>query len=189
MKYLEDIILKEGRIIDNDIIKVDSFLNHQIDINLMREFALGVKEFFNDVKVDKVLTIETSGIAVAYAVAEQFGNLPLVFAKKSKSKTVDDNVYKASIRSFTRNIDSEVTISKSFLLEGENIVIVDDFLAEGNAASGLINMCREAGANVVGYATVIEKGFQGGRKKIEALGVDIFSGAIIKEFKDNKPVF
>ena len=189
MKYLEDIILKEGRIIDNDIIKVDSFLNHQIKPEVIREFAKEVVKHFSNVKVDKILTIETSGIAVAYAVAEQFGDLPLVFAKKTKSKTVDDNVYKASIRSFTRNIDSEVTISKSFLLEGENIVIVDDFLAEGSAASGLINMCREAKANVVGFATVIEKGFQGGRKKIEALGVDTFSGAIIKEFKDNKPIF
>ena len=189
MKYLEDIILKEGRIIDNGIIKVDSFLNHQIKPEVIREFAKEVVKHFSNVKVDKVLTIETSGIAVAYAVAEQFGDLPLVFAKKSKSKIVDGNVYKASIRSFTRNIDSEVTISKSFLLEGESIVIVDDFLAEGNAASGLINMCREAKANVVGFATVIEKGFQGGRKKIEALGVDTFSGAIIKEFKDNKPVF
>ena len=189
MKYLEDIILKEGRIIDNDIIKVDSFLNHQIKPEVINEFAKEVVKYFSHSKVDKVLTIETSGIAVAYAVAEQFGNVPLVFAKKSKSKTVDDNVYKASIRSFTRNIDSEVTISKLYLNEGENIVIIDDFLAEGNAASGLINMCREAKANVVGFATVIEKGFQGGRKKIEALGVDIFSGAIIKEFKDNKPVF
>ena len=189
MKYLEDIILKEGKIIDNDIIKVDSFLNHQIKPEVINEFAKEVAKHFSHVRVDKVLTIETSGIAVAYAVAEQFGNVPLVFAKKTKSKTVDDNVYKASIRSFTRNIDSEVTISKRFLLEGENIVIVDDFLAEGNAASGLINMCKEANTNVVGFATVIEKGFQGGRKKIEALGVDTFSGAIIKEFKDNKPVF
>ena len=189
MKYLEDIILKEGRIIDNDIIKVDSFLNHQIKPEIIREFAKEVVKHFSYARVDKILTIETSGIAVAYAVAEQFGDLPLVFAKKSKSKIVDENVYKASVRSFTRNIDSEVTISKSFLLEGENIVIVDDFLAEGNAASGLINMCREAKANVIGFATVIEKGFQGGRKKIEALGVDTFSGAIIKEFKDNKPVF
>ena len=105
MKAIEDKILKDGRIIDNDIIKVDSFLNHQIDINLMREFALGVKKFFNNVEVDKVLTIETSGIAVAYSVCEAFDNVPLLFAKKSKSKIVDDNVYKTTIKSFTRNID------------------------------------------------------------------------------------
>lgn len=189
MKYLEDIILKEGRILDNDIIKVDSFLNHQIKPEVINKFAKDVVEHFSNVKVDKVLTIETSGIAVAYAVAVEFGNIPLVFAKKSKSKTVVDDVYNAEIKSFTRGVSSNVTISKRFLSEGENIIIVDDFLAEGNAAYGLIEMCKEAKANVVGYATVIEKGFQGGRKKLEALGIDTFSGATIKEFKDGKPVF
>ena len=189
MKYLEDIILKEGRIIDNDIIKVDSFLNHQIKPEVIREFAKEVVKHFSNVKVDKILTIETSGIAVAYAVAEQFGDLPLVFAKKSKSKIVDGNVYKASIRSFTRNIDSEVTISKSFLVEGENIIIVDDFLAEGNASLGLLDLCNQAGAKVVGVAVAIEKGFQGGRDKLEALGLKVYSGANIKAFIDNKPVF
>ena len=188
MKLIEDRVLKDGIIINNDIIKVDSFLNHQIDVTLMNEFAKAVKEFFKDVKVDKVLTIETSGIAVAYAVAQAFDNVPLVFAKKSKSQTVDDNVYKAEIKSFTRNITSLVTVSKKYLNKGENILLVDDFLAEGNAAMGLIDMCEQAGSNVVGFATFIEKAFQGGRLRIEELGINVFSGAIIKEFKDNKPV-
>ncbi|MCR4912112.1 MAG: xanthine phosphoribosyltransferase [Bacilli bacterium] len=189
MKYLEDIILKDGKIIDNKIIKVDNFLNHQIKPEVINEFAKAVVEHFKGVKIDKVLTIETSGIAVAYAVAEQLGNVPLLFARKTKSKTMIDDLYTATVKSFTRGIFSEISVSKNFLSEGENILIIDDFLAEGNAAEGLISICQQAKANVVGYATVIEKYFQGGRKKIEAHGIDVFSGACIKEFKDNKPVF
>ena len=189
MKSIENRILKDGLIIDNDIIKVDSFLNHQIDVALLNEFALGVKEFFNNVKVDKVLTIEASGIAVAYAVSEAFDNALLVFAKKSKSKIVDNNIYVTKIKSFTRNIESEVTVSKKYLTKGERVLIVDDFLAEGNAAIGLIDLCRQAGAIPVGYATVIEKSFQGGRSRIEKEGIKVFAGASIKAFKDNKPVF
>ena len=189
MKLLEERILKDGIILNNDILKVDSFLNHQIDVTLLNNFAKAVKEDFNQIKVDKILTIETSGIAVAYAVAQAFGNLPLVFAKKSKSQTVDDNVYKAAIKSFTRNIESVVTISKKYLIKGENILIVDDFLAEGNAAIGLIDMCEQAGANVVGFVDTIEKEFQGGSKRLKEKGIKVFSGAVIKEFKNNKPIF
>ena len=189
MKLLEERILKDGIILNNDILKVDSFLNHQIDVTLLNNFAKAVKEDFNQIKVDKILTIETSGIAVAYAVAQAFGNLPLVFAKKSKSQTVDDNVYKATIKSFTRNIESVVTISKKYLIKGENILIVDDFLAEGNAAMGLIDMCEQAGANVIGFVDTIEKEFQGGSKRLKEKGIKVFSGAVIKEFKDNKPIF
>ena len=189
MKELEERILNNSRIINNEIIKVDSFLNHQIDVKLINQFAKEVKKFFKDVKVDKILTIETSGIAVAYAVAESFDGVPLLFAKKSKSKIVDDNVYKTNIKSFTRNIDSEVTVSKQYLTKGENILIIDDFLAEGNAAIGLIDLCRQAGAKPIGFATVIEKAFQGGRARIENEGVKVFAGARIKAFVDNKPVF
>ena len=187
MKQLEDRILKESKIINNDIIKVDSFINHQIDVELMKEFAREVKNHF-DIKIDKILTIEASGIAVGFAVAEAY-NKPLLFAKKSKSQIVDDDVYKSEIKSFTRNLVTTVTVSKNYLLKGENILIVDDFLAEGNAALGLIDICRQAGANVVGVTSIIEKRFQGGRKRIEDLGIEVFSGAVIKEFKDNKPVF
>ena len=189
MKSIEEKILRDGQIINNGIIKVDSFLNHQIDIKMLREFADGVKEFFKNVQVDKILTIETSGIAVGYAVAEAFDDIPLVFAKKSKSQTVDENVYLTEIKSFTRNIVSTVTVSKKYISKGDKIIIVDDFLAEGNAAMGLIDICQQAGAKVVGFATVIEKSFQGGRSRIEELGIKVFSGANIKEFKDNKPVF
>ena len=189
MKLIEDKILKDGKIINNDILKVDNFLNHQIDLEVLDAFALEVRNVFKGVKVDKILTIETSGIAVAYAVSEAFDRVPLLFAKKSKSATVDENVYKTEIKSFTRNLVSTVTVSKNYLKEGEKVLLVDDFLAEGNAALGLIDLCNQAKANVVGFVDVIEKGFQGGRQKVEDLGIKVFSGATIKAFKDNKPVF
>ena len=189
MKLIEERILKDGHIIDNDIIKVDSFLNHQIDVSLLNAFAQEVKEQFKDVKVDKILTIEASGIAISYAVAQVFGNVPLVFAKKSKSKTVDSHVYKTTVKSFTRGIESEITVSNKYLNEGENILIVDDFLAEGNASLGLIELIKQAKAHPVGVAVVIEKGFQKGRQRIENHGIKVYSAAIIKAFENNKPVF
>ena len=189
MNSIEEKILKDGKIIDNDIIRVDSFLNHQIEIGFIQDFAAQVRAAFAGKKIDKVLTIETSGIAVAFAVCEALGNVPLVFAKKSKSKTVDDNVFCAEIKSFTRGCSVPVTVSRNYLHEGENILIVDDFLAEGNAALGLMDMCAQAGAHVVGVAAVIEKTFQGGRKRVEEKGVPVFAGASIKAFEDNKPVF
>ena len=188
MKALEDRIFNEGIIINNDILKVDCFLNHQIDTVLIDELAEDMINFFKDVKIDKVLTIETSGIAIAYAVARILRK-PIVFAKKSKSATVGDDVYTTEIKSFTRNIVSKVTVSNKYLKENENVLLVDDFLAEGNAAIGLIDLCNQAKANVVGFATAIEKGFQGGRKKIESTGVKVYSGAIITAFENNKPVF
>ena len=189
MKLLEERILQDGVVINNDILKVDSFINHQIDVNLINAFADEVKNYFKDKPVDKILTIETSGIAMAYAVAEKFANVPLVFAKKSKSATVDENVYKAEIKSFTRNMVSTVTVAKPYLKKGEHILIVDDFLAEGNAALGLIDMCEQAGSIVVGFADVIEKEFQGGKNRIQEKGIEVFSGAVIKAFKNNKPIF
>ncbi len=189
MKDIENRILRDGKIIDNDILKVDSFLNHQIDVAFLRDFARMTKEFFADKKVDRILTIETSGVAVAYAVAEAFGDLPLVFAKKAKSRTVDENVYTTDVHSFTHGNVAKVTVSKQYLHEGENVLIVDDFLAAGNASTGLIDLCRKAGANPVGVAVVIEKVFQGGRDFIEKEGIPVFAGASIKAFKDNKPVF
>ena len=188
MKALEERIYNEGVIINNDILKVDCFLNHQIDPLLIDDLALDIINFFKDKKIDKVFTIETSGIAIAYAVARVL-RVPIVFAKKSKSATVGNDVYTTEIKSFTRNTISKVTVANKYLNEGENILIVDDFLAEGNAALGLIDLCNQGKANVIGFATAIEKGFQGGRKRIEEKGIKVYSGAIIKEFKDNKPVF
>ena len=189
MKQLEERILRDGIIINNDILKVDSFLNHQIDVALTRDLAKEIAKTFEGYGVNKVLTIETSGLPVSFAVAEEMGNLPLVFAKKSKSLTVGNDVYKAEIKSFTRNISSTVTVANKYLNSGDVVLIVDDFLAEGNAALGLLDLCNQAGAKVVGVAVEIEKGFQGGRDKLEAKGLKVYSGANVKAFVDNKPVF
>ena len=188
MKCIEQKILKDGLVIDNSILKVDSFLNHQVDPEVIRAFANETQRVFADKKIDVVLTIETSGIAVAYAIAEIL-DVPLVFAKKTTSKTTIDDYYKVRIKSFTRNKISNVIVSKKFLKKGMNVLIADDFLAEGNAALGLTKICKKAGAQVVGVAAVIEKIFQGGRYKLEDLGIRVFTGASIKAFEDNKPVF
>lgn len=188
MKFLEDAILNKGRIIDNEIIKVDSFINHQVDPKITNQLAQEFVNEFKDYKIDKVLTLETSGLPIAYAVASILG-VNMVFAKKSKSKIVDDNVYTEEVRSFTRGTVSNVTVSKEYIKPQENILIVDDFLAKGNAAIGLINIAKQGGANVVGVCAIIEKSFQGGRDLLEAMGLKVVSGANIIAFKDNKPIF
>ena len=187
MKELEEKILKDGRIIDNEIIKVDSFLNHQIDPDIINKLAHVILDEFTT--PDKILTIESSGIAIGYAVASLAGNIPLVFAKKHTSRIVVGEQYVEEIYSFTKGMSYPVTVCKDYLKRGEKILIVDDFLAEGNASIGLYKLCKQAGCRVVGVAVAIEKGFQGGRKKLEELGLKVYSGAIIKAFKDNKPVF
>lgn len=188
MKTLEAKILTDSKIINNDIIKVDSFLNHQIDVKTIKNIAKHIVSHFPE--ADKVLTIEASGIVIAYAVAELLNDCPIVFAKKSKSALVDmSNVYVTEIKSFTRNSVSQVTVDKRFLKEGEKILIVDDFLAEGNAALGLLDLVEQAKAIPMGVAVAIEKGFQHGRDKIEEKGIKCYSVANIKEFKENKAVF
>ena len=188
MKLIENKILEDSKIIDNKILKVDNFLNHQVEVDIINAFAKETRNQFKE-RIDKVLTIETSGIAVAYAVCEAFDNVPLLFAKKTQSAITNEECYHAPVKSFTRNAVCDVIVTKKFLKEGENILIVDDFLAEGNAALGLIDICKQAKANVIGVAAVIEKTFQGGRHKIEDLGIKVFAGASIKGFKDNKPIF
>jgi len=187
MKELEERILKDGKIIGNEIIKVASFLNHQIDLNLISNLAKDIVNNFPG--VTKVLTIESSGIAIAYAVASAYGNLPLVFAKKKASKLSIDDVYIEDIHSFTKGIDYPVTVDKAFITKEDKILIVDDFLAEGNASLGLVKICEQAGAKVMGVAVAIEKYFQGGRNKLENLGVKVYSGASILRFENNKPIF
>lgn len=188
MKYIEEKIFKDGFVINNDILKVDSFLNHRVDPEAIEAFANEVKKEFANERIDLVLTIETSGIAVAYAVARIL-NVPLLFAKKTTSQTTIDEYFEAKIKSFTRNCVCNVIVSKKFLKPGMNVLIADDFLAEGNAALGLNKICQDAGAKVVGVTAVIEKVFQGGRQKLEDLGIKVVTGASIKAFKDNKPVF
>lgn len=189
MKLLEQRIAKDGIVINNDILKVDSFLNHKIDVALTRALAKEIAEEFKEFRIDKIFTIETSGIPLAFAVAEEVGNVPLVFAKKSKSLTVGDDVFKVEVKSFTRKTCSTVTVGDKYLLKGENVLIIDDFLAEGNASIGLVDLCHQAGANPIGVAVAIEKSFQPGRGKLEAMGLKVYSCADVKAFKDNKPVF
>ncbi|MBE6136329.1 MAG: xanthine phosphoribosyltransferase [Erysipelotrichaceae bacterium] len=187
MKILEDAILTKGRILDNDIIKVDTIINHQVDVALTVAVAKEVKKEFPH--VDKVLTIVTSGLPFAFALAEQYG-VNMVFAKKEKSKTVDlSTCYIEEVPSFTHGNVNQVTVDKKFLKPGEKILIADDFLASGAASLGLINICKQAGAEVVGVTALIEKSFQGGRKKIEDLGIKVVSGANIIAFENNVPIF
>ena len=188
MKIVEEAISKYGKILDGEIIKVDSFVNHQVNPHITNELAAYFVAQFIDTKIDKVLTLETSGIPIAYAVASLL-NVNMVFAKKSKSRTVDDNVYSEEVRSFTRGTVSTVTVSREFILKDENILVVDDFLAKGNAAIGLINIIKQGGANCVGFCTVIDKSFQGGRDLLEAMGIRVIAGANIVAFKDNVPIF
>jgi len=189
MKELEQEILKNGIIINEEIVKIDSFLNHQINIPLFMAIAKDIKEHFKGQKVDKILTIEASGISIGFAVGLEYGIKNFVFAKKSKSEIVGTNVYKSEVYSFTKKMMCTITIDKKFISPGENVLIVDDFLAAGSAGVGLVDICRQAGANVVGFAAAVEKTFQGGRKRIEALGVKVYSCAAIKSIENNTIIF
>lgn len=188
MKALEDKILASGTVIDNRILKVDNFFNYQIDTVTLREVAKYIASHFKD--VDKVLTVEASGIAFAIAVAFELGNVPIVFAKKSKTAlTTEDKNYSAEVPSYTHNTVNHIYVRESFLHPGERVLIVDDFMAVGAASVGLVEICKQAKANVIGVGVGIEKEFQGGRKRIEALNITVVSAARITAFKDNKPVF
>lgn len=188
MKALENKILLDAKVIDNKILKVDFFFNYQIDTKILKDVGEYLASKFKN--VDKVLTIEASGIAFGIAVAYALGNVPVIFAKKSKTAlTINDDNYICLIHSFTHGDDCHVYVRKDFLKPGDNVLIVDDFLATGNAAIGLLDILKEAKCNVVGLAAGIEKEMQGGRKRLEDLGVKVVSAARIKEFKNNKPVF
>lgn len=188
MKELEIRIQEEGEIVGEEILKVDSFINHQIDTELLERISDFFASSFE--RVDKIVTIETSGIAFAVGAALKMGNLPVVFAKKSGSKILDEQrTYRAEVRSFTRGTVSVIHIDKRFLKPGERCLIIDDFLAEGNACLGLISLVRQAGAEVAGVGAVIEKRFQGGREKIEYLGIKVISAASVERFENGRAVF
>ena len=178
MNFLEERIVKDGIVKPGNVLKVDSFLNHQMDIALMEEIGREFKRRFADKPITKVLTIEASGIAIAYPVAREFG-VPLVFAKKSKSINIEGDMYVAEVESFTHKNKNQVIVSKKFLHEGEHILIVDDFLANGCALQGLISIVESAGAIVEGCGIVIEKGFQVGGRAIRNMGYHLESLAII----------
>ncbi len=178
MNFLEERIVKDGIVKPGNVLKVDSFLNHQMDILLMDEIGREFKRRFSDLNITKVLTIETSGIAVAYPVAREFG-VPLVFAKKSKSINIAGEVYTAEVESFTHKNKNQVIVSKQFLNENDRVLIIDDFLANGCALQGLISIAEAAGAKVEGLGIAIEKGFQIGGRVIRNLGYRLESLAIV----------
>lgn len=188
MKLLEERILKDGQVFPGNILKVDSFLNHQIDVALLNKIGEEIKRLYGDCGVNKILTIEASGIGIA-CITAQFFDCPVLFAKKTKTKNIASTVYKTQVRSFTHGVQYDVIVSKDFLSENDTVVIVDDFLAEGNALLGLIDLCNQAGAKIAGCAIAIEKGFQEGRNRVEATGVRVESLAIVDSMKDGTVTF
>ena len=188
MKLLEDRILQDGTVLPGNVLKVDSFLNHQIDYKLIK--ALG-EEFYNTFKnagVTKILTVEASGIAIACAVAEHF-DAPVVFAKKGHHKNVGNDVFSADVFSFTKGITTTVSVSKKYLKAQDKVLVIDDFLADGQACLGLKSICEQAGAQVVGFGIAIEKGFQNGGKLLRETGIPVQSLAIIASMTDDSICF
>lgn len=179
MELLKRKIVEEGEVYEGNILKVDCFLNHQIDIPFMKEIGKEFHRLYKDDEVNKILTIEASGIAIGSMVAQEFG-CPLVFAKKNKTKNIAGDVYLTPVESFTHGTTYNVMVSKRFLGKGDKVLIVDDFLAVGNALRGLIQMVKESGAELVGCGTVIEKGYQHGGDEIRAQGIRVESLAIIE---------
>ena len=179
MKLLKEKILAEGEVYEGNILKVDGFLNHRIDVPFMKEIAKEFHRLFKNDGVNKILTIEASGIAIGALVAEEFG-CPLVFAKNTKTKNIAGDVYTSQVESFTHGTTYDVIVSKRFLDENDRVLIVDDFLAIGNALVGLIKLVNDSGASLAGCGVCIEKGFQGGGDKLREQGIKVESLAIVE---------
>lgn len=178
MQLLEDRIRRDGVVRDGGVLKVDSFLNHQMDVVFFSELAKEFERLYHNCGVNKILTIEASGIGIACVAARQF-DVPVIFAKKSKSINIEGEVYVAEVESFTHKCKNQVIVSKKFLNPDDNVLIIDDFLANGCALQGLISIVTSAGANVAGIGIVIEKGFQTGGQIIRNLGYHLESLAIV----------
>ncbi len=178
MNCVEKMIVEKGIVKEGNVLKVDSFLNHQMDIGLFNEMGAEWKERFKGKTINKVLTIEASGIGIACIAAQHFG-VPVVFAKKSKSINIDGDVYTAEVESFTHKNVNTIIVSKKFLNEDDRVLIIDDFLANGCALQGLINIVKSAGAEVEGIGIAVEKGFQSGGRTIRNLGYQLESLAIV----------
>lgn len=189
MEELKQRILQDGLVIDNRILKIDNFLNQQIDTALINHVGQEFARRFKDLQIDRIVTIESSGIAVAYAASLAMGNLPIVFARKKKSLLTKGEQYTAKIYSYTKEEEYAATISKAYLHAGESVLIIDDFLASGAAAVGLTDIVAQAGCTVAGIGIVVEKTFQSGRKTLEDAGFRVESLARIARFENNKPVF
>ena len=180
MKKLEEKILKEGRALSENILKVDSFVNHQVDPVLMQEIGNTFAEHFSKKKITKVATIESSGIAPALMTAIAL-NVPMIILKKQPSKVLNDNLLQTVVTSFTKGTSYELTLSQKFIQKDDNVLIIDDFLANGEAASGAIRLLSVAGASIAGVGILIEKSFQPGRKKPVDRGIDVYSLARVSK--------
>ncbi|MGL4392857.1 MAG: xanthine phosphoribosyltransferase [Fusobacteriaceae bacterium] len=187
MQLLKDLILKDGKVIDNSILKVDGFLNHQIDVKCMQAIGKEFRKRFDGRGINKILTIEASGIAMAVFTALEF-DVPLVFAKKYKPLTMDGS-FCTKVHSFTKKMDFDVCVSKNYLGKDDVILIVDDFLAMGGAVCGLVDIVNQSGGKIAGVGIAIEKSFQAGRKKLEEKNLRVESLAIIKGFENGKVIF
>jgi len=188
MKKLEERILQDGNVLGENILKVDSFLTHQVDFSLMKEIGQVFAEHFRGAGITKVVTIEASGIVPAVYTAEALG-VPMIFAKKSKNITMTEGILTAEVYSFTKQVTSTVSIAGKFLESSDKVLVIDDFLANGQAAKGLVKIIEEAGAEVAAVGIVIEKSFQDGRSLLEAQGQTVLSLARIDRFENGKVVF
>ncbi|MFC4321180.1 xanthine phosphoribosyltransferase [Litchfieldia salsa] len=188
MEQLKNAIIERGSVVSDGVLKVDTFLNHQIDTNLMIHIGKEFANRFKESKITKILTIETSGIAPSFMAANDL-DVPLVFARKKKSLTMNNDVFTSSVYSFTKQETTEIAVSKNFLQENDQVLIIDDFLANGQAALGLAAIVEQAGATVAGIGIVIEKSFQNGRSLLEEAGYRVESLARIESLKNGKVTF
>ena len=179
MKLLEERIKKEGKVFEGDVLKVDRFLNHQIDVNLLSELGAEWKRLYEGTEINKILTIEASGIGIACVAALQF-NVPVVFAKKTKTVNIAADVYTSKVESYTHKTTYDIIVSKEFLGSDDKVLIIDDFLANGKALEGLIELCESAGATVAGIGIAVEKAHQPGGERIRSLGYRVESLARVK---------
>lgn len=179
MKLLEEKIVRDGTIRPGGIVKVDNFLNHQLDVELLDECGKEFSRLFKDKRVTKILTIEASGIAIAICAARHMGNIPVVFAKKAQTKNVDDDVYQTPVMSFTHGREFMVRVAKKYISPDDKLLIIDDFLANGKAVLGLLDIAEQAGAEVAGVGICVEKVFQDGGAIVRDMGVEVHSLAMI----------
>ena len=185
MQLLKDRIRADGKVLPGNILKVGGFLNHQMDIGLFNEIGREFARRFSGVPVDRILTIEASGIGIACIAAQYFGHVPVVFAKKAKSKNLSGETLATSVKSYTHNTVYDVVVAREFLPKGESVLIIDDFLANGCAIEGLVDLVDQAGAKLSGAGIVIEKGFQEGGRRLRERGVRLESLAIVERMTDS----
>lgn len=188
MKLLEDRIKSEGIVIGSDILKVDMFLNHQIDVELLDEMSKEFYAHFKDRNIDKILTVEASGIAVAALTARYF-KVPVVFAKKASHKNVGSDLYTADCYSYTHGTTYSIGVSRKYLPGNEDILIIDDFLADGNASEAMIKLIQQSGSSLAGIGICVEKGFQPGGKRLREKGIDVKSLAIVDSMNEDSITF